>query len=92
MNWGSVSRSKKGEEEMAYRTRGGRSRSSYGGRARAGSRGRGGRAGPARARRTSARQSPGVLRIVIEQQGNSPVSRYPGIAAKMNPPAKKAKF
>lgn len=32
------------------------------------------------------------LRIVIEQPGASGVSRYPGIAAKLNPGPRKAKF
>lgn len=79
---------------MAYRASGGRRRSSY--RGRTGARSTGYSRGASRrrspARRTSARSGPGVLRIVIEQQGNSPVIRYPGIAAKLAPAAKKAKF
>lgn len=56
------------------------SRSSYSGRTRRKS-----------TRRVSSRK-PQEVRIVIEQTGASPVSRYPGVAKKIDPPAKKAKY
>lgn len=38
------------------------------------------------------RSGGGELRIVIEQAGASSVSRYPGVAAKLNPQPRKAKY
>lgn len=59
-----------------------------------------GRAAPARARSGSSRrggssrrsQSGGTIRLVIEQAPASGVSRFPGVAQRVNPPARKAKF
>jgi hypothetical protein len=70
---------------MAYRSRSRRrtTRSNY--RAR----------GPKRRSRraTARRRSTGnTLRLVIEQPAANPVSRWPFVAAKVNPPPKKAKF
>lgn len=77
---------------MAYRRSSSRSRSS---------RGRSTRARPARAysgrsarRSTRGGRASGVntLRLVIEQVQASPVSRNQQVLAKLNPPAKQAKF
>jgi len=88
---------------MAYR-RNSRSTGGYGrtggrggySRTRYASRGGSRRATVARrrapARRASATRAPREVRIVIEQAGASSVSRYPGIAAKMSPAPRKAKF
>lgn len=42
--------------------------------------------------RGGSRSAPQELRIVIEQTNGSAISRFPGLAQKVNPPAKKAKF
>lgn len=86
---------------MAYRSRG----RSYGGgysraparrTSRARSRGYSGRsARPAARRATRARgriNGAREIRLVIEGAQVNPVSRFPGIAARVNPPTKKAKF
>lgn len=84
-----------GEKEMAY-SRGRSTRRStrgYSTRARTTRARPAGRArrAPARRSRASSR-SAGELRIVIEQPGASGVSRYPGVAARMTPPPRKARY
>lgn len=44
------------------------------------------------ARRSGGFSRGGELRIVIEQPGASSVSRYPGVAAKLSPAPRKAKY